>query len=174
MEKQSPNDILDFWFKNTDKHFNWGDEFDNEIREKFTDIYTKASKWELVDWEESPDWILALIIILDQFPRNIFRNTKKAYDTDQKARELTKIAIKKWFDKKILENKRSFIYMPLMHSEILSDQDLSIKVFWEDNTWAKRHRDIIVKFWRFPYMNEALWRYMTTQEDEYMKMWWGF
>ena len=173
-------EILDFWFQNSKKWFNWGGEFDTEITEKYLEIYNQAIEWELDEWIENPESCLALIIILDQFSRNMFRWDPRTFEYDFKALYIAKIALKKWYLEILPERHKSFILMPLMHSESLPDQDLCIKKFIEIsedgkwNTYAVKHRDIIAKFWRFPHRNKVLSRESTPEELEFLKIHTGF
>lgn len=176
MTQLTPTDILSFWFNQEENWFNASSDFDNKIRNKFEAIYQEAISDNLTPWEDSPDEILALIIILDQFSRNMFRGTRMMYHVDDKAVQLTKKALDLNWDKK-LEDKhyRQFLYMPLMHSESLPDQELSVKLFEalaleQPLKFAKHHRNIIKQFNRFPHRNEILDRAPTEKEIAFMQI----
>ena len=167
-------EVIDFWFNNQNKWFAKDRQFDCEINDKFLLLYQQAVKSELSEWRNSPLSMLALIIILDQFPRNIFRDDPRAFSSDKLALSLTKKALELGFNKKMPDkNHLKFLYMPLMHSEDLPDQELSLKLFKElqdeiSYGHAKAHHDIILRFDRFPHRNKILNRKSTTQEIEFL------
>jgi len=192
--------ILDFWFEGiteetilTDdlpvksRWFSKNEEIDREIRAKFSSDLTKARKGKYSTWMGSSVGALALIILLDQLSRNIFRGSEKAFDTDLQALESSLIAIKDGFDEELSLIQRQFIYMPMMHSENLNVQKKSLKYYkglvdaaqeqepnnieYFTNVYdiAKRHHDIIQKFERFPHRNEILKRRSTSSEIEFLK-----
>lgn len=173
-------EILDFWFQNEKKWFNWWDDFDQEITKKFIEDFEKASLWEYDTWQENPKSLLALIILLDQFSRNIFRWDKKAFEYDFKALYFTKLWLKKWFLDKLEDKEKIFFIMSLMHSESLEDQELCVQLFEElskendlfknNVKFAIEHRDIVKKFGRFPHRNKVLWRQSTPEEIEFLKV----
>lgn len=177
-------EILNFWFENKPKWFNGWVDFDTEIREKFGKIFEKATSWELDFCQEQPPSLLALIIILDQFSRNIFRNDKKAFEWDFKALYFSKLALKKWFLDELNDDEKKFLIMPLMHSESFEDQNLCVELFEKlalknsdfsvNVKFAIEHRDIIQKFGRFPHRNAVLWRKSTLEEIEFLKIHKGF
>lgn len=171
-------EIIDFWFSEKNKA-NWfikDSNFDNEIKQKFLQTYKEAAFTNnLADWKYTPEGNLALILILilDQFPRNMFRESPRSYFTDHKALEFSKYAIKSGFDKKLLNNEyRQFLYMPFMHSEDIKDQEKSLKLYTAINIakdYAKMHMEIIKKFARFPHRNKVLGRKSTKAEIEFLK-----
>jgi uncharacterized protein (DUF924 family) len=166
--------ILNFWFSkdNSTKWFTKSKDFDSLIINKFLAIYNKAANGDLDDWKQEPEGMLALIIILDQFPRNMFRDSAKSFAGDAKALSYAKEAIAKEIDKKLLLQQRRFIYMPFMHSENLEDQNISVQLFAADETsykYAVRHREIIQKFGRFPHRNNLLGRESTKEEVDFLK-----
>ncbi len=170
------NQVIDFWFSNQDKWFAKDPQFDLIITNQFLSLYKEAAESKLDEWQKEPLSMLALIIILDQFPRNIFRDDKRAYDLDKLAVSLTKKAIKLGFNKELQGNSNylKFLYMPLMHSENLDDQKLSLKLFEEladikTYQYARAHYDIILLFRRFPHRNKILKRTSTRQEIEFLK-----
>lgn len=171
----SYQDILNFWFakEHKTKWFIADNEFDQLIKIKFSDIHTQAVKGELSSWREAPESALALIIILDQFSRNLFRGSPLSFSNDQKALEYTKEALSKEFDKKLASDKmRHFLYMPLMHSENMDDQILSVKLFSSFphiSPYAQQHMETIKKFGRFPGRNKALNRESTPEEINFLQ-----
>jgi len=171
----SPNDILNFWYAKSmrEKWFNATPELDTMIKEKFKDVWLAATCGEWDVWRASPEGCLALAIILDQFPLNMFRGTPKSFASEAKSRDVARHAIAKGFDKHIDPARLAFLYMPLMHSEDLADQDLSVQLFaaagLENNLrFAQHHREIVRRFGRFPHRNAILGRVSTPQEVEYL------
>lgn len=163
-------DVLSFWFleKNKPKWFIKDKSFDEEISKKFLHLYEKSSSHDINHSAKSADEILALIIILDQFPRNMFRNSAKSFKTDSKALSLTKYAIESNMDDADFSNDhKQFLYMPLMHSEDIADQKLCFELFaynTQIQNYAKMHLDIIEQFGRFPHRNKILGRKSTDAE----------
>ena len=175
------SEILRFWFEETEKrlHFISTPEFDAEITERFASVI-EAEAARFVDgdhpWLETADGGLALLILFDQFTRNIWRGQGKSFAFDATARNITQVMIDKGFDLEIPDNRRSFVYMPLMHSEDIADQDRAIELFStrmpevnNNLSHANKHRDVIVQFGRFPYRNEALDRTSTPEEIDYLE-----
>jgi|SRR5690606_3695588 uncharacterized protein (DUF924 family) len=173
-------DVLDFWFKNnTDKWFVKSEEFDSEIRRRFQNLYEDIKSGKKKVWENSPHSLLASVIVLDQFPRNMFRGTKKSFETDLAALRLTKKALLEGFDKKLNSLEKVFLYLPLEHSEELSDQEDAVKLFTQlheetQNSalfldYAIQHYKIIKRFGRFPHRNQILERTSTPEEVEFLK-----
>lgn len=173
--------ILDFWFieSSPKEKFNRSDEFDQKIKKFFFEDYEKAVSNQYDNWQDSADECLALIILLDQFSRNLFRNNSKAFAMDNKAQKIAKTAINKGFHKILDNNQILFIFLPLMHSENLKDQlnctkliDTYLKEnsnYHEIKKFSKIHLDIIQKFGRFPYRNKVLKRCNTVEENDYLK-----
>jgi len=170
-----PNDILNFWFSERVKPlwFNSTPEFDAELRTQFLAVYYAALNDKIEEWEQSAEGCLALAIILDQFPLNMFRGLSESFDGEAKAREIARHANEHAYDAQLADEKKAFLYMPLMHSENLEDQELSVALFEKagliDNLrFAKHHRDIVRRFGRFPHRNSILNRENTTAELEYL------
>ncbi len=168
------NIVIDFWFDNKPKWFVKEQEIDNLIRERFLTVYDQAINGKLKNWESKAESLLSLVIVLDQFPRNMFRDTPQAFSGDKTSLFLVKEAIKKGFDLELSSDQRMFLYMPLMHSELLLDQELSVELYSKmDNiytlNYAKAHRDIIVRFGRFPHRNKILGRISSVQELEFLR-----
>lgn len=167
--------ILDFWYsENTkSKWFNSSIEFDKEIKSNYEHVWLEVLRGEHKSWQESANGCLALVIILDQFPLNMFRGDVKSFSSEGMAVKIAKKAIAAGFDHDIDKNKLSFLYMPLMHSENIEDQNLSVKLFTEANLkenlrFAKHHYDIVKKFGRFPHRNKILQRESSQQEVDYL------
>ena len=164
----NPDEILSFWIDETGPAgwYGGGEDLDRTIRKRFEEDYNRACAGALSLWLTYPSGTLAYIILTDQFSRNIFRDSPKAYASDGIARAAAKAAIAKGWDMKIDEPARQFFYMPLVHSECLADQDRAVRLIktrmpetGEGNLLhAKAHREIIRKFGRFPFRNKALSR----------------
>ncbi len=167
--------IIEYWYSDRIKSqwFNSTKELDQEIKINYEDIWEEAIKGKLISWKESAEGCLALVIILDQFPLNMFRGEVKSFSTEAMAIKITKLAIKNDFDKAIDKDKLAFLYMPLMHSENIEDQNLSVNLFKQaglmDNwRFAKHHREIVKNFGRFPHRNKILQRESSRQEIDYL------
>ena len=181
------NEILEFWFGNPEdpdygkprkSWFAKEPEFDEEIRRRFLTDYEKAAGGHLDEWKDSPFECLALILLLDQFPRNIFRETPQAFATDWEALSTSHQAIAQGYDRKLLNVQRWFVYLPFEHSENIEHQRQSVKLFQKlsgDKESAKaiesaiRHRSVIERFGRFPHRNIILGRPSTLEEKEFLK-----
>ncbi|BAZ46621.1 hypothetical protein NIES4102_36570 [Chondrocystis sp. NIES-4102] len=171
----NPEVVLSFWFAPQVQSF-WFEknvDFDYLIKQRFLDIYQQAVAGALNHWRDNARGTLALIIILDQFPRNMFRDTPQAYATDHQAVELTKYALNRNYEKNLSIEEQVFLYMPLMHSESQTDQTQCVKLFTklgkEDNLrFALRHQEIIDRFGRFPHRNQILGRESTPAEQEFL------
>ena len=170
-----PQELLDFWLEEIGPE-NWykqSDEVDADIRERYNTLHRRLSDGQYGDWLETPEGALATIIVLDQFSRNLYRNDARAFENDQRAREIAKVAIEKGFDEKFDRDLRQFFFLPFAHSEILSDQDFAIegahKAKLKGNILDfKVHRAIIAEFGRFPYRNQALDRTNTEAEQAFI------
>jgi len=166
----TPQDVLDFWFA-PDTQARWfasTPAFDEVIRTRFGDLYAEAAAGAL-DWANAPKSALALIIVLDQFPRNMFRNTAKAFATDHLAFDVSRRAVDRGFDKGMSVSERQFLYMPFMHTEDLAAQDRGLGLYEALGDadilgFMKRHHAIIARFGRFPYRNAMLGRESTPEE----------
>ena len=176
IESSTPDEVRDFWFSETVKPlwFKKSAELDREIKQRFLDTYQLAKTGALDDWRNEPHNALALIIVLDQFPRNMFRNTSQAFATDKQAVELTKCAVDRNYQQNLSDEQQVFLYMPLMHSEDEAEQKKSVELFTqlgqEDNLkFALKHQEIIDRFGRFPHRNEILGRESTSAEREFLK-----
>jgi uncharacterized protein (DUF924 family)/MOSC domain-containing protein YiiM len=170
-------EVLRFWFEETSpkKWFEKDPEFDKAIREKFETTRDLALTGKYDHWSRCSEGAVALVIVLDQFSRNLFRMDGRAFEADLKAREVAVQAIEAGFDRELPEARRAFLYLPFMHSESLEDQDrcvLFIRERLEDNEegvyHALQHRELIRRFGRFPYRNHALGRESTPEEREFL------
>tara|TARA_B110000196_G_scaffold264447_1_gene237002 strand:+ start:133 stop:693 length:561 start_codon:yes stop_codon:yes gene_type:complete len=173
-------DILDFWFKETpsEKKFKKDESFDQLIRENFLKDYELASANEYDDWQDSSSGCLALVVLFDQFSRNMFRDDKKAFEQDHKTRLIVNDAVHAGFLEQMDESQRFFMLLPLIHSEEITDHEMAyylldkylknhsglvdIKKFWKDHTKAIR------KFHRYPHRNKILGRDSTKEEIEFL------
>jgi uncharacterized protein (DUF924 family) len=170
MENVSFQDVLAFWLSSAQKS-RWyakDDQFDTEIRQRFLATYEAAYAGELDGWRSAPESLLALIILLDQFPRNMFRSSPRAFASDAYAVRLTKEGIERGFHGSLRGAQLDFFFMPLMHSESLSDHDLLAQLGHGRNRYARQHREIIARFGRFPHRNETLGRESTAEEASYL------
>ena len=170
-----PSEIIDFWYSDTmRKHwFSSTPELDREIKDKYEGVWERAAEGEFDHWQDTPEGALALVIVLDQFPLNMFRSDPRSFQTERKAVEVSRAAIGKGFDNELGKDRLGFLFMPLMHGENLEDQDLSVEKFGQhgltDNLrFAEHHRGIIRLFGRFPHRNAILGRENTRAEDEYL------
>ena len=180
-------EILEFWFgapqapdygKERSFWFTKNQEFDRQVCDRFLATYTQAATGELDSWQNSPQSCLALLLLLDQFPRNMFRGTPQSFATDAKALAVAKNAVAKGFDQNLLPVQRWFIYLPFEHSENLADQQKCVELFATltgdpDSAmtidYALRHKAVIERFGRFPHRNKILGRETTPQEAEFLK-----
>jgi len=175
MSLADPREISEFWRDvGPDKWFVANEAFDREIRTRFRTTHEVAAHGELAAWEESSEGALALVILLDQFPRNMFRGAARAFATDALARRVAENALVRNFDPLVHEAMRLFFYLPFMHSEALADQDRSLQLFGalgnvEQLKYAVIHRDIISRFGRFPHRNDVLGRATTPAERIFLE-----
>ena len=173
------DDILAFWLDQVGPSgwYTGGPELDQEIRDRFGNVYNSAREGALSLWLTYPTGTLAYILLTDQFSRNMFRETAQAFATDKIARAASKAAISKGWDKRIDEPARHFFYMPLVHSECLSDQDRAVRLILkrlpetgeQQLLHAQAHREIIRRYGRFPTRNEALGRENNPGECAYLE-----
>ena len=170
----SADDVLAFWrAAGPKKWFTKSAAFDAEIAARFLPTYEAAADGKLLGWEASADGALALLIVLDQFPRNMFRGSARAFAADTIAREIADRAIARGFDQKVKSEERSFFYLPFEHSEKLADQERCValaRATGDADTlkWAELHADIIRRFGRFPHRNAVLGRATTAAEQEFL------
>jgi uncharacterized protein (DUF924 family) len=169
-----PNDVIGFWLAaGPDKWFKKVVAFDEAIRLKFESTHHRAARSEYDAWAATAEGALALLILLDQFPRNLYRRSAHSFATDPKARAIARAAIEAGFDREVDPALRNFFYLPFEHSEDIADQDYGLALVAEagvedDLKWAGIHRDIIARFGRFPHRNHALGRATTPEEQAFL------
>jgi uncharacterized protein (DUF924 family) len=182
-DSPSIRDVLDFWFlplghpdhgKSREVWWSGPPEFDAEIRERFSAAFERAIDGAFDHWRQSPDGALALILLCDQFPRNMHRRSAHAFAGDGKALETARLALARSYPTAFNLTLRLFFYMPFQHSEELVDQELGCALFaaFEDAETMKHaieHRDLISRFGRFPHRNDVLGRTCTEEELDYLK-----
>lgn len=175
--------ILTFWFGTPDLDaavdfreawFKRSDDFDSAIRDNFAGDVERAIRGDLDDLAQTPAGALALLILLDQFPRNLFRGTAKAFAGDVRARKIAEQALKHDFDRAMHAHHRIFLYLPFEHSEAMADQERSVALFASLDDpraydYALRHKAVIDRFGRYPHRNAALGRASTPEEVEFLK-----
>jgi uncharacterized protein (DUF924 family) len=173
-ETMTPQAVLAFWrAAGPDRWFEKDAAFDGEIRARFLDLYEAAAAGGLAWWETTPEGALALVIVLDQFPRNMFRDSARAFAADPLARAVAARAIARGFDQRVALAERSFFYLPLEHSEEPADQERCVALNRASGDadalkWAELHADIIRRFGRFPHRNGVLGRSSTPEEETFL------
>jgi uncharacterized protein (DUF924 family) len=169
----APAEILAFWRDaGPNRWYAPDDFFDVEVCRRYLDLWQQASAGELSAWEDSDDGALALVIVLDQFPRNIFRGDGRTYASDHLALQVANRAIERGIDARVDPALREFLYLPLMHSESLPDQLRCIELSraaGHDPKWAEHHAGIIQRFGRFPHRNALLGRASTAEEQAFLE-----
>jgi uncharacterized protein (DUF924 family) len=169
-----PDDVLAFWrAAGPQKWYKKDSDFDAEITRRFLPTYEAAVAGRLSHWEDTPEGALALVITLDQFPRNIFRGSSRTFAADALARAAADQAIARGFDQRVAPSERQFFYLPFEHSEDLADQERSLALFRANGDaealkWAELHADIIRRFGRFPHRNSILGRATTVAEQAFL------
>lgn len=173
--------LIDFWFSEevSQYWFNSTEEFDRQLCEDYAELWQQAADGALIEWQESAPGSLALVILLDQFPLNMFRGEAKCFSTEARSREVAQAAIDRGFDIDMPIKQKAFLYMPFMHSESLDDQAKALQLFdqpgLEDNfRFSKHHYGIVKRFGRFPHRNAMLGRESTEAEREYLNSKEGF
>jgi uncharacterized protein (DUF924 family) len=179
--------LLEFWFGGPDDPardqwrpvwFKPDPAFDAALRERFAADQRRAASGDHDDWLVAPDTALALVLLLDQLPRNLYRGTADAYASDAEARDVARAALARFHDQALPPVRRLFLYLPFEHSEDLADQALSVRLFEalppvpgaDETVWyARRHYEIIERFGRFPHRNAVLGRASTAAEREFLK-----
>lgn len=177
-ETAEPSAVLDFWFTPEAQRF-WferSEAFDAAVTERLLPLWQPAREGRIDGWTATPDGTVALLVLLDQVPRNCFRNSPLAFSTDAKARGVARQAVDRGFDKALPTERRLFVYMPFEHSEDLGTQVLSMVLFHslhdgdaEKMKWAARHEEIIRRFGRFPHRNACLGRVSTAEEIAFLR-----
>ena len=194
MARETPDAVLQFWFGELDgqglpdpavaaRWFQGGPDFDEQVRDRFGAVVEEALAGGLGGWHDSPPHLLALVIVLDQLPRNLFRGDARSYAGDPAALGLARDAVDAGWARRLLPVERSFLYLPFEHSESTADQQRSCELFREllDDAppagralfesalaWAERHRAAIERFGRFPARNAPLGRESTAEELAYL------
>jgi uncharacterized protein (DUF924 family) len=179
--------VLDFWFgapgtetygRQRKEWFVKDEAFDARIRERFLGLHGRAHAGELKAWEADPDGLLALILVLDQFSRNMFRDTPRSFASDAAALACARKMVERGWDMDLAPVQRSFVYLPYEHTENLVTQDEALRLFkrvLEDSAladlpeWARKHREVIRRFGRFPHRNAILGRESTPEEEEFLR-----
>jgi uncharacterized protein (DUF924 family) len=170
-----PSEVVKFWFSDTVRPlwFAATAEFDQALRQHFLATYQAAAVGERTDWEITPEGALALVIVLDQFPLNMFRGRPEAFATEMAAREVADRAIARGLDQALPPEQQTFLFMPFMHSETLADQERSVRLFQQPGLeqalgFARHHHGLIRRFGRFPHRNVILGRTHTAEEVAYL------
>jgi uncharacterized protein (DUF924 family) len=171
--EHDPREVLRFWQEaGPERWFRRDDDFDARFRERFGTAHEAAAAGRLFSWEETPEGALALVLLLDQFPRNAFRGTPRMYATDALARNAARAAIAAGHDLRVDAQLRPFFYLPLMHSEDLPDLErcvaLNQELGGEHLRFARHHRDIVARFGRFPHRNALLGRRSSQDEEAFL------
>ena len=180
-------EVLDFWFglpgspdygRPRKEWFRKSDEFDAAIRTRFLDLHQRAADGALQPWRAAPDSLLALIVVLDQFSRNLYRGSSRAFAGDAQALGLAQLAVSRGDDRALIPVQRCFVYLPFEHAEDLAAQRRCLELFEglrgdpdsaDSIDYARRHYDIIERFGRFPHRNAILGRVSTPEEIEFLK-----
>lgn len=171
----SPAEVLAFWREAGRKRWFTADQaFDAACRARFLLTHEAAARGDLNEWELDPNGALALVLLLDQFPRNMFRGTRRAHATDPAALMAADRAIGRGHDEQVEAGLRSFLYTPFMHAEDLAAQERGVALFdaagdAENLKWARHHRDIVARFGRFPHRNAILGRASTPEELAFLE-----
>jgi len=170
----TPFDVLDFWWQaGASKWFAQDDSFDRTCRERFIGAIESAKAGRLDHWADTADGALALVLLLDQMPRNVYRGTAEAFAADKKALNVAEQAVSRGFDRAFPLDARGFFYLPFEHSENISDQNRSVDLFralgqQDYYHYALIHMDVVRRFGRFPHRNEVLGRETTPEERDYL------
>ena len=174
LREVTPESIVAFWTEaGPPRWFKKDPAFDAEISERFLATHEAAAEGRLADWEKSASGALAMMLLLDQFPRNMFRDSGRAFATDPQALALAKRAIGRGFDLQVAPQMRAFFYLPFMHAEDLIEQNRGVTLYRtagdsDGEKWAQLHADIIRRFGRFPHRNAVLGRVTTPEEKAFL------
>ncbi|MEO1676758.1 MAG: DUF924 family protein [Pseudomonadota bacterium] len=172
MPEVTPKDVVTFWVDEVgpDKWYKADDAVDAEIRKRFGDVWQTAAAGGLRDWKCGPSRTLAYLLVTDQFPRNMFRDEARSFQTDRQARSAAMRALAQGWDVRVAEPQRQFFYLPMVHSEVLEDQERGLRLVLtrlsqrdgsvgrENLLHARAHREVIRRFGRFPHRNACLGR----------------
>jgi uncharacterized protein (DUF924 family) len=174
-EEAGYQEVIDFWYSEAVRAqwFSSTPELDAKIKRRFEAVWKKAAQGELDQWKAHPEGCLALVIVLDQFPLNMYRGEAVSFSTEQIAVGVAQYAVESGMDRQLPSERLGFLYMPFMHSEQPVHQDMSVKLFSDagleaNARFARHHRDIVRRFGRFPHRNAILGREHTTEELEYL------
>ncbi len=179
-ERMPWEEVITFWFEecSPEQWFTKDQDLDAEIRSRFLDTYHAAAGGDTEHWRSTPEGRLAEVIVLDQFARNMFRDTPQAFAQDSFALSLAEEAVRAGDDKKLPPQQRHFLYMPYMHSESTEVHETGLELFeslgGEAEEYEKKHKEIVDRFGRYPHRNEILGRTSTPEELEFMKRHPGF
>lgn len=172
---EQPTDVLSFWFDEIDPKMHWRKDptFDQQIARRFKTVYALAAAGELAHWRSDSPGRLAEILLLDQFPRNMFRSTNAAFATDALALELAQAAVRGQHDRELPQAQRKFFYMPFMHSESIAVHDDARALFdalgdQATSSSAARHYAVLKQFGRYPHRNSILGRRSTLAEQAFL------
>jgi uncharacterized protein (DUF924 family) len=172
-QPESAHSLVEFWSAaGYRKWFTKDELFDTALRERFLPLHEQAVRGELAAWRSLPESALALVLLLDQFPRNAFRGTARMFASDALARDEADRAVNAGFDRQVSPPLRVFFYLPFEHSESLADQERSVALqqdMSEVLRYALEHRDIILRFGRFPHRNTILGRESTPEERAFLE-----
>lgn len=177
MDKLTPHDlpssdeVLVFWLAQPGRWWKEDHAFDDEIRDRFLALHKAIRHGEREEWLETPRAALAYVVVLDQLSRNMFRGSASMFEADPRALAAARRALDRGFDHDLSRDERMFLYMPFMHSEDIADQDRCLRLFASLEEWlrhAKQHREVIVRFGRFPYRNAILGRQSTSEELDFL------
>ena len=166
-----PSEILSFWFDELEPGDWWtkNDAIDQQIEQRFLELWQEQKTKTAKDFLDSPETALAAVILFDQFPRNMFRDSADAFSTDHLAQQIAEKAVDGELDQQLPEEQRAFLYMPFMHAEDLQLQNRSVTLFTRlgrNEKFANEHRDVIAKFGRFPHRNAVLGRQFRPGEQQ--------
>lgn len=171
----SPSEVRAFWFEEVGSMY-WfakNKKLDDTLRSRFLSLHTMAAVGAIDEWSEAPDSALALIIVLDQFSRNLYRENSRSFAQDEKAISIAKQAVSKAWDQKMMPHERMFLYMPFMHAENIADQEQGCLLFKSLDLplslySARLHHAVVERFGRFPHRNTYLGRQSTAEELDYL------
>ncbi|NTV95616.1 MAG: DUF924 domain-containing protein [Thiobacillus sp.] len=171
--RQDYAELLDFWFAEAMRPhwFASTPEIDRIILTRYEPLWQAARDGALASWLDSPDGALALVIVLDQFPLNMYRDRPEAYSSGDQALAAARQALARGYDRLLAKDRLAFLFLPFMHSEDPADQDRSVELFRGaglDDRWAEHHRDLVRRFGRFPHRNAVLGRPSRSDEIDYL------
>ena len=169
-------EVLAFWFEELrpEQLFKKDEALDEIVRTRFGALYERLAAHPALDWRETAEGCVAAVIVLDQFPRQLYRDDARAFATDEAARAIASLAIERCFDQVLSPAQRKFLYMPFQHSEDADMQARSVALFATTDdpdtlAYARRHKEVIDRFGRYPHRNAALGRMSTEEEQAYLK-----